>query len=225
MVDFRDMPKPPMKKPDFMVTERAFDQHRPVGTHIYESQKALGQLYREVAQDDVRAPSAGEEEGGQFNHEDVRNHLDQHRTITKALKHAFDLGRPAPALVDEMARKIQPFCDELHRIARVCALTHDVPISEHECLLGTIVSSAKNNKQKKDSIERLADFSGILFAGLRREVGGGRVGGGRVERCWAAWGAAVADHQDGWGVATFGWVVLGELREALEEVGEMEDGW
>ena len=98
------------------------------------------------------------------------------------------------------------------------ALTHDVSISEHECLLGTIVSAAEHNKQKKDATERTADFSAIAFAGLRREVGGGRTGEARVERCW--WGVECGGGGGGagWvGVVTFVWVVLGKLREALED--------
>jgi len=103
-VDLSSMPQPPFQGLEFMVNERAFDQHRPVGIHIYESQEALGLLYREAAPDDVCPPST--EEDGFFYHADARNHFDKHRTITKVHERAFNLGRPAPALVDEMARKV-----------------------------------------------------------------------------------------------------------------------
>ena len=101
----------------------------------------------------------------------------------------------------------------------MCALTHDMPISEHELFLGTIVSAARNNKQKMDSAGRLAEFTGVAFAPLRRAVGGGRTGTARVERCWAAWCAVVDDVQEGWGlgghnvrVGRAGWVEGGPGR-------------
>lgn len=228
-VPFLNLPKPPPEKPDFSSKESAFIKYGKAAPDTYPSTKALGILFRMVGTDLVQSKDldvAGlnvdwTETRGEDEPEPVsKERLDAAGSITHALRTRYHFDPVEPALKPEMALIIPSFTDELYRIARMCSLSRQA-LSEHELLLGTIASAAKDGRRKKECLERLVEATSLLYGRLRRDVAGGAEGEERVRRLWAAWvaGREFDDGWERWGVRVFGWVVLGGLMEAVEEVG------
>lgn len=151
--------------------------------------------------------------------------LDSSGVITRLLEaklEGVDLVASS-ALRAELDTILRRFTADLHRVARTCSLTRE-PLSEPELLLSTIASADRGRTRKKECSARLAESTRHLFVGLRREVGGGdRVGAAeeRVRRLWAGWGVARDGGEEGkgeWGRVVAGWVVLGALLEAVENL-------
>lgn len=105
--------------------------------------------------------------------------------------------------------------------------------------MGTISTYSRDDRQRKDTIEKLGEKTTHLFEGWRREIMGWRGSEGRgdevegeeaarierIERAWAAWKVALEwSKRNEFGVRSFGWIALGVLVEELGEwlLGDQE---
>lgn len=224
-----NLPKPPPQKPDFSSPEAVFIRTGRAAPNTYRSTKALGMLFRRIGADMIQSRAIVTAGGQQIgadrdaNRDDDNDDfgadelLDPSGRITLALKKTYAFPKVQAHLLLEMKAVLHRFADDLHRAGRVWSLTRD-PLSEHELLLGTIASAARGGRQKKECLERLTEATSLLYGKLRKEIGGEAQGEERVGRFWAGWSAAT-EGDEGFGTATFGWVCLGGLMEAVQEVG------
>lgn len=91
-------------------------------------------------------------------------------------------------------------------------------LGEEKLLLGIFLGDTRLDPSQREASARLVEKSGKLFALLRVELEGekGAPSERKVERCWAAWMAALqADRgvATPLGVRSFGMVVLSMLGE------------
>lgn len=214
-VPFDALPKLPLERkhdrPDFM---------RAGG---YSSAQILGQLYREFdGQYDEDSPGLDPVAA-------AIPDLDPARCLTKALLAQTYLGlpngklptKPPQHLIQNFSSLIHHFSTELRRLQQLVSISRK--LTEEELYLGIFLGDAKLDPSQREASARLAEKSGKLFALLRLEVQGekGAPSEGKVERCWAAWMAALQADRGAatpLGVRSFGMVVLSMLGEWLEKL-------
>lgn len=223
-VNVRELPRADNSfKPDFLAAEY---QANRVDKDFYPSPKVLGQLFRDIPlhllDPTDHTPPA----------DPRRYSLDSNRRLTSRLSQlpidgleGGAPGLPRSDLVEELATLIPPFTDKLHRICRLNTLSHrrDRHLSEEEAFVGTISATSKDKRRKQEVITRLQEQTSVLFEGLREDICGyGEDEEERVERAFAAWGAALEEDQTGFGVRTFGWITLGLLLGLVAEMNGEE---
>jgi RNA-dependent RNA polymerase len=221
-----DFPRPLIKfRPDWSKAEvtgaRELD--------YYESDRALGYLFRNVHLDDPDKPS-----------DDT---LDTHL-------------KPTPPLGDVISQAIAPLIqhtlgiaetpetenveavglyDRFLREMRCVCMTHtlldspDVQLTEEEVVLGVILAKSTQPRLRKDRGYRMRLHAETLVRDIRSRIAPAE-GGQRtdkdfrdgLQKAWATWGWA-QHHRDKEYVDSFSFVALGVILDCLKQLGALPD--
>jgi RNA-dependent RNA polymerase len=238
-VDLSTVPKPRSNvKPDWHAPETV-DLNSSVG--FYQSQKAIGRLFRAVDLPDVQVHTrAARLRRQQVRDDDSEADLDQ---VFAAL--CMDDGQSDP-LESAVERRVAEFISidpdsnsvrlaieslgrysvELQGICACNALQRhkNAMLSEEEAVVGTIVAKCSQKRERSDAIAQLREQTSYLIKYLREEISGDEDSSHDdwLATAWAAW--KVSRHfKDRFGAHSFGWVALGEVFDAMKAI-EQERG-
>ncbi|KAG8900740.1 hypothetical protein FRC00_011552 [Tulasnella sp. 408] len=189
-----ELPKAPKAKPDWSVGEIA--SARSLKVEIYESQTAVGKLFRNINLNRVHQEvkrqanrehrDAEEEEGSETSLEDLervlsslsspqsRNPVRNH-PISDAVRSALHpnyidtSSRPDSSAIAIMRRLYPSYTTELRSICSHHSITKQ-PLTEEEVMVGTIASRTSQPKHRKERIQRMRAQADELVKSTRAEL-------------------------------------------------------
>jgi RNA-dependent RNA polymerase len=206
-------------KPDWHAAEVA----APRRTDYYDSDRALGHLYRAI---EIEDPAALRSDGSS-------SHLSQttlEDSISVALKPRVlrelqsytDVG----GVVNEMTRKLfQFYVDELHYICitHTVSIASDDRLEEEEVVVGTILAKCSQRRWRKDRTYRMQTHSQVLVHDVQREMINSLDDASTLDiqqglmKGWTAWNFSL-HHSGDFGANSFGLIALGVIFDCLEKL-------
>ena len=236
-VEIQQVPKPKSDlKPDWHAPETVdLDaSHR-----FYESQKAIGKLFRAIDLPEVQTHRATRRNRRQIRDDDNEPDLDQ---VFAAL--CMDGGQSDPlesAVENRVAEfiSVEPnsqnvklaieslgrYSMELQAICVGNALQRHkaAMLSEEEAVVGTIVSKCSQRRRRRENIAQLREQTGYLVKYLREELSGDDDSSlyDWLAAAWVAWKVS-RQLKDRFGAHSFGWVALGEVFDAIKAIEQDE---
>ncbi|KAF9450099.1 RNA-dependent RNA polymerase [Macrolepiota fuliginosa MF-IS2] len=213
-VNTRDIPKLKFPKPDWNAPETV----EPDPVNYYQSQSAIGKLYRAINLDQhEHSLSAGS----------PRTDASGDTRLVEAIK--------ARVLQQSVVEDIPPngpiedifnwFCGELAHIASECSLNHRhfKPLAEEELIIGTITQKTSQPHMRKDKMSKMRELTDGLVRQIREvlEGDGSKPAEDYLRDAWTAWNLSLVEkRRKMFGARAFGWVALGALFDAIQILEE-----
>ncbi|GJE86033.1 RNA dependent RNA polymerase [Phanerochaete sordida] len=238
-VPLTDMPKLKFKtKPDWSAPETITTNN---GKKYYESQRAIGKLFRRIdlpAVEAIRREQKSQRrslaEGHQAAVEDVifefnEETYDEDSSLQVALVDRIAmfiaLGRHADDIIAEIWELYLNYVSQLQTICADHTLSHErtAMLTEEEAVVGTIVAKCSQPRRRKDLMSKLREQTTTLVDGIRFDISGeeGTLPERSMERAWVAF--RVATMQDeAFGARSFAWIAMGEIFDAIRVIEESE---
>lgn len=218
-VELQDIPKlKSQSKPDWNQPETASSQET-----YYESQRALGRLFRAI-DPDHESRRSGEMQGqsrsakeiaGRFNMADARESLFRAvktRVPNFRLDQSQEYSTSITQLFHHYASELQLIC-----MSNVLSRMRDNPLSEEEAIIGTIDQKTSQRHKRKYTMWKLHENTEFLVRGIREAL----MGDDSVEleeslrRAWEAWEFSIS-RDSTFGAQSFGWIALGLILEEIQ---------
>ncbi|KAF8321798.1 RdRP-domain-containing protein [Clavulina sp. PMI_390] len=206
------MPRKPPQKPDWSLGEIVHSSD-----DVYESQRALGVLFRNVELPDTKRPPKPQ-------HKELSLLQDEISVKITGEVEAIIPVDVAPQLLDET---ILPLFHTFSRhLARICT-SYTIgrqPLTEEECWAGTIVAKSSQQGRRADMQARMREQCSILSTMMRAALSGEDKEDTAEEwltRAWAAW-VTSRKLEDRFGAKLYGWIALGSIFDALKRIQERE---
>ena len=207
-------------KPDWHAAEVV----SPRETDYYESDRALGFLYRSITLDDLQPILP------------VPPVQPLSDPITLALLESVQrhLGDSAIVQVDnhtlELQKTFQRYTDELRYICATHTLsnTPGVRLLEAEVVIGTILAKCSQKRWRSDRIYRMRHHASTLVKDVQRNLIESLedtvpvfelIAG--LQHAWSAWGLSLC-HRSEFGANSFGLIALGTVIDCLDEIEKRE---
>ncbi|KAH9835627.1 RNA dependent RNA polymerase-domain-containing protein [Rhodofomes roseus] len=228
------------KKPDWHAPET----HTNNRSRYYESQRAIGKLFRAIKLPALRAVKSPRPR----HMEDVRGHdpesivIDFRRT-NMGIRHGLFAEQVIERRVNDfitasrtsvqddtiiyMGHLLASYASHLRSI---CALTTisvysgSAILTEEEALIGTIAEKTSQPRRRTDAMARLRDLTERLVKVLRADISGddGTAPRQSLEHAWVAYRVGLM-RADYFGARSFAWVALGEIFDAVRDVEEEDN--
>lgn len=221
-------------KPDWNAPETI----NPDSANYYQSQTAIGKLFRAIELDEIPAPS-------RHRRRRQRNMTRRIQNITSDLA-AFQLRDPDSAVFDlverqvrrfldttgpweqsafeEVARLFQRFSNDLTGIATNYSLSHrNTMLSEEEVIVGTITQKTSQPRIRKEHMTKVREMSDTLVKVIRSELEGDddRTLEDYLKNAWLAWELSFVEvSKEKFGAKSFGWLALGAIFDAMKQIEE-----
>ncbi|KAH9025869.1 RdRP-domain-containing protein [Lactarius pseudohatsudake] len=208
--------------------------------NFYQSQKAIGWLFRAIDLPEVRVQNHATRQQRQHVREDASEpDLDdvfaalcigdpQDDALESAVK-----DRVAEFIsVDPHSQYVELAIDSLGRysidLQGICACNvvqrqKAAMLSEEEAVVGTIVAKCSQRRRRRDAIAQMRDQTSYLVKAVQEELQGGDETSQYewLKSAWAAW--KVSRHlKDRFGAHSYGWIALGELFGAMKAIEQEE---
>lgn len=219
-VMLQDIPKLKFQcKPDWNQPETSS------GQETYQSQRALGRLFRAI-DPDHESRRSGEMQDQFRNVEESAGRITWWSNIADARESLFravrmrvpnfrlDQSQESSTLITELfhhyASELQLIC-----ISNLLSRTREDPLSEEEAIIGTIAQ--KTSQRRKRRCAKLHENTEFLVRGIREAL----MGNDSVEleesltRAWKAWEISISQVPT-FGAQSFGWIALGLLLEEIQ---------
>lgn len=233
-VKHSDIPRAPSMIPDWSTNELGATER----DKIYESQRALGFLFRAIslpAVDEARAegylqrsaakarkPLTVAEATQRLLSSDI---LSDH-PLVPAMEHLISAVAPA-ALANESTTEVlahvvpllNRYCTDLRLICQhnTLARSRRAQLSEEEVVAGTIVARTPHYRKREDHMTRMNEQAERLRQKVCAELAGDDDESWLcTRRAWIAWKVSIIDG--GFGSNSFGLVVLGALFDAVKSI-------
>jgi RNA-dependent RNA polymerase len=203
-------------KPDWHAAEVA----APRRTDYYESDRALGHLYRAI---EIEDPAAFFTRNLQTTSAPLTD------PISVALKWRIQEHFPNYTEPDgkcfEISRLFQTYVDELSYICLTHTLTSasDVRLHEEEVVVGTILAKCSQRRLRKDRMHRVRTHSQVIVHEIQREFVGDLENASKDEiraslvKAWAAWDFSLRNSPS-FGANSFGLIALGIIFDCLDKL-------
>ncbi|CAE6521754.1 unnamed protein product [Rhizoctonia solani] len=220
-----------MPRPDWDAGELGFRSAR---DEVYQSQRALGHLYRAIRLSEEKLSHQGTHPTPRFG-TDIDPEIHVHplpRERYDPISHYLRGSLARYIHVDSVPRHyfvesvslLEEYIGELTRICSTYSLTSRSIISEEEVVAGTILELTSQRRRRRDMISEMRTASSALVANVRDMLRGMETGESDVEdwmlRSWAAY--QVARASDEFGRKSFGLLALGNAFEAIESVTQRD---
>ncbi|KAN0128358.1 RNA dependent RNA polymerase domain containing protein [Lactarius tabidus] len=207
--------------------------------NFYESQKAIGRLFRAIDLPDVRPHNAAtrrqrqqiQDDATEPDLDDVFAALcigDRHDALESAVKN-----RVAGFIsVEPHSKYVELAIDSLGRysvdLQGICACNtiqrrNAAILSEEEAVVGTIVAKCSQRRRRRDAMSQLREQTSYLVKFVQEELQGGEEDSQHdwLASAWAAW--KVSRHlKDRFGAHSYGWIALGEVFGAMKAIEQEE---
>ncbi|KAI0793415.1 RdRP-domain-containing protein [Abortiporus biennis] len=210
----------------------------------YQSQRAIGKLFREVdlpalrtVQDAQRSQHSQLRNRHQFSPQEIldtfRNNHDDHDedpvfvAVAAKVSLYIPLGRRDDdddiveiwELIENYAAQLLTICAD-HTLS-----THrSAMLTEEEAVIGSIVAKCSQPRKRKDTMSRLREQTNELVQGVAHQLAGedGTLPEKSLERAWVAFRLACIEKQF-FGSKSFAWIALGEIFDSIKIIeGESE---
>ena len=201
-------------KPDWHAAEVV----SPRETDYYESDRALGFLYRSITLDEPQPILP------------VSPVQPLSDPITLTLLESVQRHLGDSAIVDnnslELQRIFQRYTDELRYICAIHTLsdTPGVRLLEAEVVIGTILAKCSENRWRSDRIYRMRHHASMLVKDVQRNLIESLEDSVPVfdliaglQLAWGAWGFSLR-HRARFGANSFGLIALGTVIDCLDEI-------
>ncbi|KDQ20445.1 hypothetical protein BOTBODRAFT_124037 [Botryobasidium botryosum FD-172 SS1] len=218
------------EKPDWSAGEMSY---RSPGQH-YQSQRALGHLYRAIEiKQDARPVDT----------QQVKRVCIEEALALVSSTYAVQRNHPVSALLRRLLRKYNldvewpveiaaelteqflAFSTELQCICAMHTLSRSKSkqLSEEEVFIGSIMARSSQPRRRQDMISHMRTQSTELVTRVRAALAGEEEGEAEdwLLRAWVAWEIS-RELDDNFGAKSFGWVALGAFFEAAKEIDERE---
>jgi RNA-dependent RNA polymerase len=207
-------------KPDWHAAEVA----SPRPTDYYESQRALGYLYRAIELDDPTAlPSPNAPQSSQAPLTDVISAV-----LKPLVRQQLENYTDPDGSSSDIKKLFQLYVTELTYIRQTYTLsrTQDVLLTEEEIVVGTILAKCSQRRWRKERMHAMRTHVQVLVQSSQRELVGGlentspdtiRIG---LLKAWAAWDFSLR-HGAEFGANSFGLIALGVVFDCLIKLGGM----
>jgi RNA-dependent RNA polymerase len=236
-VEISTVPKPQSdSRPDWHAPETVDLDSSP---NFYESQKAVGKLFRAINLPEVPRNSAARRKRQHIQDDAPDADLDE---VFAALcigdRHNDPLESAVEGRVEEFielaphSRSVTLVVDILGRyslaLQGICSCNalqrhKNAILSEEEAVIGTIAAKCSQRRKRKDAIGQLREHTGNLVKSVRDELSGDEESThyDRLATAWAAW--KVSRHfKDRFGALSYGWIALGEIFDAMKAIEQEE---
>ena len=220
-----DFPRPLIKfKPDWNKAEvtgaRELD--------YYESDRALGHLFRNIHLDELGEPSEGFPDATPDQTLPLEDVISQ--AIAPLIQHTLEITVETPGgdnleakeLYDRFSREMQSIC-----------MTHtlldlpDVQLTEEEVVLGVILAKSTQPRLHKDRTYRVRLHAETLVRDIRARIVPEEEGQRTekdfrdcLQKAWATWSWA-QHHRDKEYIESFSLIVLGVVLDCLKQLGAL----
>ncbi|OCH96496.1 RdRP-domain-containing protein [Obba rivulosa] len=224
-------------KPDWNAPETV----RSDTANFYESQRAIGKLFRAISLPALRTVRQAARfqrrrmENGQWRmlddvleeirsegpREDNKVRLVVQLRVSEFIR--LDLSDEA-----EIARLWELFDIYASRLRGICAdytlsRSRDAMLTEEEAVIGTIVAQCAQPRQRKDSMSKMREQTAELVNSVRLEIAEDEDIRAEqlLSRAWIAYRLADLEG-DTFGARSFGWIALSVIFDAIKEIEEDE---
>jgi len=204
--------------------------------NFYESQKAIGRLFRDIDLPDVRAHNPATRRQRQHVRDDATEpDLDEVFAALcigdrrdDALESAVENRVAGFISTDPHSEYVKLAIDSLGRysidLQGICACNsiqrHKAAmLSEEEAVVGTIVDKCSQRRRRRDAMSQLREQTSYLVKFVQEELAGGDETSQEewLASAWAAW--KVSRHlKDRFGAHSYGWIALGEVFGAMKAI-------
>ena len=205
-------------------------------TNFYESQKAIGKLFRAIDLPEVRVQNPAARKQRQHVRDDASEpDLDdvfaalcigdrQDDALESAVKNRvgkFISVEPHSTNVEVAIETLTRYSIDLQGICACNTIQRrkTAMLSEEEAVVGTIVAKCSQRNRRKDAMAQLREQTSNLVKSVQEELAGGEETSQRewLKRAWAAW--KVSRHlKDRFGAHSYGWIALGEIFGAMKAI-------
>jgi RNA-dependent RNA polymerase len=238
------IPKPKSKiKPDWKAPETVNDSNR---GDYYESSRAIGRLHRAIdlpiedlqaqyrprrRQTKRKAKSDRVVDGltqGLMNLDvdTVRDDNLVFAVVEDRVQEYIDTDAAfsQSAQVDAVANLYSRYKSDLrgHCAANTLSSSRFAQLSEEEALMGTIIQKTSVPRRRKDAMTKLRESTDFLVKAVREQLEGDDNSDDYqyLERAWIAWTISVSrrNASDQFGAASFGWIALGAVFDAIGQI-------
>ncbi len=199
------------RKPDWQAGE-VIDPRK---TDNYESQRALGFMYRSISWKDP------EKRNSPTTDSDLSTDALSLKLRPFVEKHIWPY-IPPDGTSHEIAILFKQYEDELRYICTTQALTN-TKLSEAEVVVGTISARCTFDRARRDRIQRIGDQASQAVRDVRQGLGGleematSEMLTTGLEHAWCAWDFSLR-HSREFGALSFGLVALCQVLECLERL-------
>ncbi|CAE6449490.1 unnamed protein product [Rhizoctonia solani] len=227
-VEIKDLPYPSRSRPDWDAGEVRI---RGGQNNVYKSERALGQLYRDVKLEEEELQTAGTHPNFEFGLDlDVNTMarpLERSRFdfITHRLRESLARHIPVDEIPQEhfieAAGLLVEYVNELTRICNDYALTSHSVLSEEEVVAGTILERTSQRRKRQDRISEMRNASAVLVQNVRDVLRGSDSDSLEdwASRSWAAYQVAKAGANE-FGRKSFGLLALGNGFDAADAIAQ-----
>jgi RNA-dependent RNA polymerase len=220
-----DFPRPLIKfKPDWSKAEVTGTRE----LDYYESDRALGYLFRNIHLDDLGEPSEGFLDATPEQTPPLRDAISQ--AIAPLVQHTLEITAETPEAENTEAKGLY---DRFLREMRYVCTTHtlldlpDVQLTEEEVVLGVILAKSTQPRLRKDRAYRVRLQAETLVRDIRARIAPAEEGQ-RTEKdyrdclrkAWAMWGWA-QHHRDNEYIESFSLIVLGIVLDCLKQLSAL----
>lgn len=238
-VPMQQVPKPDAKegRPDWNEPETGYHSR----VQVYQSTKAIGQLFRDVELPDVYRTKEGPPRSAQINRYDEDLEDLELEFAERFGSDTSEPDEPAAAnvsLADTLRKRVSElvysdrisrnrlthlegvFHEYVQRLKQICSnhtLSWYRPLSEMEAMVGTIKARTANPKRRKDMIAKLREQTAQLVEDIIFEITGEDEMSidKRLKVALAAWEMSQSKGKQ-FGARSFSWIALVPLFEAIK---------
>ena len=222
-----DFPRPLIRfKPDWNKAEVT-------GAHeldYYESDRALGYLFRNIHLDDLGEPSEDFPDTTPEQTPPLGDAISE--VIAPLIQHTLDIAAEAAEAENKEAKGLyERFFREMQYICMTHTLLDlpDVQLTEEEVVLGVILAKSTQPQLRKDRAYRMRLHAETLVRDMRARIVPAEEGQ-RTEKdfrdglhkAWATWGWA-QHHRDKEFIESFSFMVLGVILDCLKQLSALPD--
>lgn len=238
MSEVREVVDPRIRQePDWYIPEATNGPKR----KVYQSQKALGQLFRSIdlpdQEDNSMKPSHSDspeidEDGGITYDEvlaDIRAQPIHHSRLLNLVADLIRQYLPNDSLDEQMVEQMWNLFVVYARRLKGISAKHVIStsrsslLSEEELVIGTISAKCAQARRREDLITRLREQTAMLVDSVCFEMSGGGVSTPtRFKRAWTAYRVSCT-LAEWFGGRSFGWIALGEIFDAVSKMRGDQD--
>jgi RNA-dependent RNA polymerase len=208
--------------------------------NFYQSQKAIGKLFRAIDLPEVRVQNPALRKRRQHVRDDASEpDLDdvfaalcigdrQDDALESAVKNRveeFISVEPHSTNVELAIESLGRYSINLQGICACNTIQRHktAMLSEEEAVVGTIVAKCSQRRKRRDAMAQLREQTSYLVKSVQEELAGDEETSQYewLTRAWAAW--KVSRHlKDRFGAHSYGWIALGEIFGAMKAIEQEE---
>jgi RNA-dependent RNA polymerase len=207
------------QKPDWYAPETVELNSTP---NYYLSKKAIGKLFRAIVLPTV--PVQRHVDGDDYDNE-------EHQT-TIALKSCVYLTirtlvsqhiSPVEKEAKDIPHMFERYASGLYNVCTMHTLSYSTTamLTEEEAVMGTIMAKTSQPRRRTDMMSKLRESTDSLVRGVRDQLLADESAAEEqyLNRAWFAWNLSI-ERGNYFGAASFHWIALGAIFEALKAIKE-----